>query len=155
MPKHLSDKHARTEYPSRRHTTPYLRFYFLALNKGTCHCVQIEEWYTGFILVSWAWIDLMDAWLRAMPLHGLGALLVEVWGSRRRSEWRMIRFPSLSSLVQGIVDLENELRGRKRLAQGGIRRLGRLVRHAGLQDKGHVRACKAIDEAVGCLEFAV
>jgi hypothetical protein len=97
MPKHLSDKHARTEYPSRRHTTPYLRFYFLALNKGTCHCVQIEEWYTGFILVSWAWIDLMDVWLRAMPLHVLGALLAEVWGSRRRSEWRMIRFPSLSA----------------------------------------------------------
>ena len=51
--------------PSWRHTTPYLRFYFLALNKGTCHCVQIEEWYTGFIFVSRAWIDLMDAWLSA------------------------------------------------------------------------------------------
>jgi hypothetical protein len=35
----------------------------------------------------------------------------------------MIRCTSLSSLMQGIVDLENELRDRKRLA-GGIRRLG-------------------------------
>jgi len=39
---HLRDKHARTEYPSGRHTTPYVRLYFLALNKGTGHCIQIE-----------------------------------------------------------------------------------------------------------------
>jgi hypothetical protein len=61
MPNHLSDEHAGTEYPSRRHPTPYLRFYFLALNKGSCHGVQIEEWYTGFIFVSRARLDLMDA----------------------------------------------------------------------------------------------
>src|SRR5262245_2279672 len=42
MANHLSDEHARTEGPSRRHTTPYLRFYFLALNKGPGHCMQIE-----------------------------------------------------------------------------------------------------------------
>src|SRR6266571_5365116 len=47
MPNHLSHEHARAEYPPGRHTTPYLRFDFLALNKGTGHGMQIEEWYTG------------------------------------------------------------------------------------------------------------
>jgi hypothetical protein len=61
MPNHLSDEHAWAEYPPRRHTTPYLRFYVLALNKGTGHGMQIEEWYTGFIFVSRRRIDLMDA----------------------------------------------------------------------------------------------
>jgi len=42
MPNHLSDEHARAEYPLRRHTTPYLRFYFLTLYKGTGHCMQIK-----------------------------------------------------------------------------------------------------------------
>jgi len=61
MPNHLSDEHAWAEYPPRRHTTPYLRFYVLALNKGTGHGMQIEKWYTGFIFVSRRRIDLMDA----------------------------------------------------------------------------------------------
>jgi hypothetical protein len=42
MPHHLRDEHARAEYSPWRYTTPYLRFYFLALNKGTGHCMQIE-----------------------------------------------------------------------------------------------------------------
>jgi len=42
MPNHLSDEHAWAESPPGRHTTPYLRFYFLALNKGTGHGMQIE-----------------------------------------------------------------------------------------------------------------
>jgi hypothetical protein len=42
MPNHLSDEHARAESPPGRHATPYLRFYFLALNKGTGHGMQIE-----------------------------------------------------------------------------------------------------------------
>jgi hypothetical protein len=61
MPNHLRDEHARAKYPPRRHPTPYLRFYFLALHKGTGHCMQIEEWYTGFIFVSRTRIDLVDA----------------------------------------------------------------------------------------------
>ena len=155
MPDHLRNEHARAEDPSGRHTEPHLRFYFLALNKGTGHCVQIEEWYTGFIFVSRSRVDLVDACRSALPLHVLGALLAEVSDSRRRNERRVIRSTSLSGLVQRIVDLENALRARKRLAGGSIRRLGRLARHAGLQDKDHVRACKAIDEAVGCFEFTV
>jgi hypothetical protein len=42
MPNHLNDEHARAESPPRRHTTPYLRFYFLAFNRGTGHGMQIE-----------------------------------------------------------------------------------------------------------------
>ena len=61
MPNHLRNEHARAEDPSGRHTEPHLRFYFLALNKGTGHCVQIEEWYTGFIFVSRSRVDLVDA----------------------------------------------------------------------------------------------
>jgi hypothetical protein len=61
MPSHLRDEHARAEYPPWRHITPYLRFYFLAFNKGTGHRMQIEEWYTGFIFVSRTRIDLVDA----------------------------------------------------------------------------------------------
>jgi len=67
----------------------------------------------------------------------------------------VIGFTSLSGLVQSIVDLENKLRGRKHLAGGGRRRLGRLARHAGLQDKGHIRTGKTVEKAIGCIEFAV
>ena len=98
------------EDPTGRHTEPHLRFYFLALNKGTGHCVQIEEWYTGFIFVSRSRVDLVDACRSALPLHALGALLAEVSDSRRRNERRVIRSTSLSGLVQRIVDLENALR---------------------------------------------
>jgi hypothetical protein len=42
MPNHLSDEHAWAGTPPRRHTTPYIRFYFLALNKGPGHGMQIE-----------------------------------------------------------------------------------------------------------------
>jgi hypothetical protein len=62
----------------------------------------------------------MDVCGRALPLHALGTLLAEVWSNWRRSERRVIHLTSLSGLVQGIVDLENEIRGRKRLAGSGI-----------------------------------
>jgi hypothetical protein len=42
MPNHLSNEHARAESSPGRHTTPYLRFYFFALHKGTGHGMQIE-----------------------------------------------------------------------------------------------------------------
>jgi hypothetical protein len=42
MTNHLHDKHARAECPPGRHSAPYLRFYFLALNKGTRYGMQIE-----------------------------------------------------------------------------------------------------------------
>jgi hypothetical protein len=57
--------------------------------------------------------------------------------------------------VQGIVDLENALGGRQRLAGGGIQRLGWWTWHAGLQDKGDVRTSKTVEKAIGRLQFTV
>jgi hypothetical protein len=67
----------------------------------------------------------------------------------------VIGLTSLSGLVQSIVDLENALRGRQHLAGGGLRRLERLARHAGLQDKGQIRTGKTVEKAIGGLEFSV
>jgi hypothetical protein len=85
----------------------------------------------------------------------MAVFLGQAWVSRGGIEWGVVRRPSLHSLVQGIVHVEDALSGRKRGAGGDLRRLRWLTRRAGLQYIGNIGTCQTIDEAIGCLEFAV